>query len=169
MWTGHIHGFGPWTGSPDSYHREGDRRPPPPSTPAPPMSGDDTAGIRILRRYREVTADFPASRLPPMMTGQWLMKANQASPRRTWDEAPAALDWLVEQYLANPPVEREDGRRAYASLDAKRRYALDALPVGVDVSWVYYNHSGSIVSVGLVCCPNRHHPGLPCPLGRLGS
>ncbi|WP_159048896.1 hypothetical protein [Streptomyces sp. NRRL B-3648] len=37
-------------------------------------------------------------------------------------------------------------------------------PVGVDVSWVYYNRPGNIVSLNLVCCPNRHHPDLTCPL-----
>ncbi|MEU2062328.1 hypothetical protein [Streptomyces sp. NPDC013455] len=163
-WTGHFHGYGPWIGSPDSYHREGDRRPPHPDPPAPPASDEDKAAIRILQRYREVMAEFPTSNLPPMMSGHWLMKRNQAAHERTWTDATAALDWMVKHFLDNPPMQREDGRQAYASLDTRREYVLDVLPVGVDVSWVYYNRPGNIVSLNLVCCPNRHHPDLTCPL-----
>ncbi|WP_234438628.1 hypothetical protein [Streptomyces sp. NRRL S-340] len=120
--------------------------------------------IRILQRYREVMAEFPTSNLPPMMSGHWLMKRNQAAHERTWTDATAALDWMVKHFLDNPPMQREDGRQAYASLDTRREYVLDVLPVGVDVSWVYYNRPGNIVSLNLVCCPNRHHPDLTCPL-----
>jgi hypothetical protein len=161
---GHIHGFGPWIGSPDSYHREGDRRAPHPDPPAPPASDDDKVAIRILQRYREVMAEFPTSSLPPMMSGHWLLKRNQASAERTWTDPTAALDWATKHYLDNPPTEREDGQHWYLDLETKRDYARDVLPVGVDVSWVYYNRSGNIVSLNLVCCPNRHHPALTCPL-----
>ncbi|MEV0962158.1 MULTISPECIES: hypothetical protein [unclassified Streptomyces] len=117
----------------------------------------------MLQRYREVAADFPTSNLPPVMTGHWLMKHGRAAAERVWTDPVTAVDWLTKLFLDTPPFEREDGRRAYAGLDVKREYALDALPVGVDVSWVHYNRSGSIVSMSLVCCPNRHHPGLTCP------
>ncbi|WP_234311753.1 hypothetical protein [Streptomyces griseus] len=120
--------------------------------------------IRVLQRYREVSAEFPASNLPPVMSGHWLMKRSQASHERSWADPVAALDWLTKLFLDNLPMEREDGRPPYAGLDTKRDYALDVLPVGVDVSWVYYNRSGSMVSLNVVCCPNRHHPDLTCPL-----
>ncbi|MFB7931450.1 MULTISPECIES: hypothetical protein [Streptomyces] len=111
-----------------------------------------------------MTAEFPVTNLPPMMSGHWLMKRGQANRERTWTDSTAALDWMVKHFLDNRPMEREDGRRAYVDLDTKREYARDVLPVGVDVSWVYYNRSGNIVSLNLVCCPNRHHPALTCPL-----
>ncbi|MEU0687305.1 hypothetical protein [Streptomyces uncialis] len=163
-WTGHFHGYGPWIGPPDAYHREGDRRPPHPDPPAPPASDDDKTAMRVVRRYREVTAEFLVSDLPPMMSGHWLMKRTRASAERTWTDPVAALDWLTKHFLDHPPMEREDGRPVYAGLDAKRGYALAVLPVGVDVSWVYYNRSGNLVSLNMVCCPNLHHPELICPL-----
>ncbi|MEU9557535.1 hypothetical protein [Streptomyces fumanus] len=119
--------------------------------------------IRILQRYREVTAEFPTSNLPPMMSGHWLLKRHQASPERTWMDASAALGWATKRFLDNAPMEREDGSQAYASPATKREYAIGVLPVGVDVSWVHYNRAGSIVSLNLVCCPNRHHD-FACPL-----
>ncbi|MCN9244000.1 hypothetical protein NGF19_24995 [Streptomyces sp. RY43-2] len=164
-WTGHFHGYGPWIGSPDQYHREGDRRPVHPDPPAPPVSDDDKVAVRVQQRYREVAAEFATSELPPMMSGHWLMKRGRTSAERTWDDSAVVLDWLTRQFLDHPPMEREDGRQAYVDLDTKRAYVLDVLPVGVDVSWVYYNRSGGIVSLNVVCCPNRHHPGLTCPLG----
>ncbi|WP_244189488.1 hypothetical protein [Streptomyces incarnatus] len=118
----------------------------------------------MLARYREVAAEFPTSNLPPLMTGHWLLKRNQTSAGRTWTDPAVALKWLTKHYLENLPFEREDGRRAYAGLETKREYAIDVLPVGVDVSWVYYTRSGNIVSLSVVCCPNRHHPELGCPM-----
>lgn len=162
-WSGHYHGYGPWIGTPESYHKEGNRRPPHPDPPAP-LATDDKLAERALARYREVAAEFPTSNLPPMMTGHWLLKRNQASVDRTWTDPAVALEWMTKHYLANPPFEREDGRQAYAGLGTKRDYATDVLPVGVDVTWAYYNRSGNIVSTSVVCCPNRHHPELACPL-----
>jgi hypothetical protein len=98
------------------------------------------------------------------MSGHWLMKRSQTAAERTWTDAVAAVDWLSKHFLDNPPMEREDGRQAYTDLETKREYALDVLPGGVDVSWVYYNRSGSIVSLNVVCCPNAHHRQLACPL-----
>ncbi|GAA1007672.1 hypothetical protein STXM2123_4390 [Streptomyces sp. F-3] len=163
-WTGHFHGFGPWVGSPEAYHREGDRRPPYPDPPAPPATDDDKKAREALARYREVAAEFPVSPLPPMMSGHWLMKRGQASHERTWTDAAAAVDWLTKHYLDNPPAGHGDGARQGSELDHKRTYALDVLPGGVDVSWVYYNRAGNIVSINVVCCPNIHHPDLACPL-----
>ncbi|MDX3383603.1 hypothetical protein PV682_19350 [Streptomyces niveiscabiei] len=162
-WSGHFHGYGPWVGTPENYHREGNRRPPHPTPPAPPAPDDKTAE-RTLARYREVSAEFPASNLPPMMSGHWLLKRNQTSADRTWTDPEAALEWMTKHYLDNLPLEPDDGKQMYVGLDVKREYAADVLPVGVDVSWVHYNRSGNIVSINVVCCPNRHHPDLRCPL-----
>lgn len=162
-WSGHYHGYGPWIGTPESYHKEGNRRPP---HPDPPVSQgpEDKAAERVLARYREVAAEFPTSDLPPMMTGHWLMKRSQAARDRTWTDPAVALEWMTQNYRAHPPFEREDGRRAYESLDVKRDYVIRVLPGGVDVTWAYYNRAGNIVSMSVVCCPNRHHPDLACPL-----
>ncbi|WP_241740934.1 hypothetical protein [Streptomyces sp. L2] len=119
---------------------------------------------RALQRYREVTAEFPTSVLPPLMSGHWLMKRSQASSDRTWADPAVALEWMTKHYLANPPYERDGGRQAYTGLEVSRAYVSDVLPLGVDVSWVYYNRSQNIVSICVVCCPNRHHPALACPL-----
>ncbi|MEU3841108.1 hypothetical protein AB0E88_13870 [Streptomyces sp. NPDC028635] len=120
--------------------------------------------MKRLQRYREVAATFPTSGLPPMMSGHWLLKRNQASLDRTWTDASPAVDWMTKHHEDNPPVETEDGQQAYGDLATKREYALAVLPGGVDVSWVYYTKSGNIVSISLVCCPNIHHPDLACPL-----
>jgi hypothetical protein len=127
------------------------------------VSDDDKAAMRALQRYREVVAEFPTSSLPPMSSGHWLLKRNQVAPERTWADAATAVDWLSKHLLDNPPMERDVGT-AYADLDTKRAYALEVLSGGADVSWVYYNRSGNIVSFSVVCCPNRHHPELACPL-----
>lgn len=155
-WSGHWHGFGPWVGPPERYFQEGGRRPPHPIQPAP--------GSKEEQRYREAAAEFPTSHLPPMMPGHWLLKRNQASTDRTWADASEAVHWLTKLCLDNPPFEREDGKQTYSSLEEKQEYAFDALPRGVDVSRVHYNGARSIVSINVVCCPNLHHPEIPCPL-----
>ncbi|MEV0445698.1 hypothetical protein AB0I84_17720 [Streptomyces spectabilis] len=98
------------------------------------------------------------------MTGHWLMKEGQASADQTWSTVDVALAWLEKQYGANPPYERADGLQAYSSLDNKLEYAADVLPRGVDVCWVYYLMSKNLISYSVVCCPNRFHPEISCPL-----
>ncbi|WP_030804604.1 hypothetical protein [Streptomyces sp. NRRL F-2799] len=164
IWSGHFHGYGPWIGTPSNYHAEGFRRPPHTDPPPPPASDDDKRAREVLARYREVAADFPVSNLPPLMSGHWLLKRNQTSAERTWTDPAAVREWMTMLYLESPPFEREDGKRAYVGLDVKRAYALDVLPRGVDVSWVHYTRTGNIVSINAVCCPNRHHRDLTCPL-----
>lgn len=163
-WSGHFHGYGPWVGSPETYHRAGYRRPPHPSPPTLLTSTDDKKAIDIHTHYHQAAKEFPVSPLPPMMSGHWLLKRAQASPERTWASATAAVDWLTAGYLANLEAGHADPARTGAGLDGKRVYALDALPGGVDVSWVYYDHASQIVSIEVVCCPNLHHPELACPL-----
>ncbi|MET8839659.1 hypothetical protein ABZW67_06125 [Streptomyces rubiginosohelvolus] len=144
-WSGHWHGYGPWIGSRDAYGEEGLRRP----------------GAEL---NSENTRAFLASSLPPLMTAHWLMKRNQISADRTWMDMGVALAWLTKAYEENPPFTRPDGLESYISLEAKLEYATDVLPLGVDVSWVYYTGSRSLISFSVVCCPNRLHPNIPCPL-----
>ncbi|REK89890.1 hypothetical protein DY245_13230 [Streptomyces inhibens] len=155
-WSGHWHGFGPWIGAPARYAQEGGRRPPHSILPAP--------GAREEERYREVAAEFPTSDLPPLMTGHWLIKRNQAVPDRTWTVVAETLNWLTKHYEENPPFTREDGKQAYCTLAEKQAYAVDVLPRGVDVSWVHYTQSRNLFSAAVVCCPNHFHPDVPCPL-----
>ncbi|WP_230396181.1 hypothetical protein [Streptomyces blattellae] len=98
------------------------------------------------------------------MTGHWLQKRGQAAAARTWTDVADAVEWLKQGYTDNPPAERTDGLRAYVGLDVKLAYAIDALPCGVDISWVHYTKSKSLFSASVVCCPNRFHPTLTCPL-----
>ncbi|MFE9923255.1 hypothetical protein ACFYQA_17220 [Streptomyces sp. NPDC005774] len=155
-WAGHWHGFGPWTGSPESYFKEGNRRP---AHTIQPASESDHA-----TRYREAAGEFATGSVPPLMSGHWLMKRGQAAHARTWTTARDAVDWLTQRYQSTPPFERSDGLQAYEGLDAKIACALDALPRGGDVSWVHYTQSRGLFSVSVVCCPNLHHPDLVCPL-----
>ncbi|MGX1029589.1 hypothetical protein [Streptomyces sp. SAI-097] len=155
-WSGHWHGFGPWTGSPATYFNEGNRRPAHVILPDP--------GASCADRYREAASEFTNGALPPLMTGHWLLKRGQAARARTWTDAAVATEWLKEQYVINPPFERADGGQAYVGLDVKLDYALNVLPRGVDVSWVHWTPSRSLFAAQVVCCPNLHHPDLTCPL-----
>ncbi|MEW2165848.1 hypothetical protein AB0912_23025 [Streptomyces sp. NPDC007084] len=97
-------------------------------------------------------------------TGHWLMKRSQASRDRTWADAPIAVEWLTKHYSENPPIQQAADSRTYLGLEEKRGQALRTLAGGNDVSWVHYTRSGNVLSVSVVCCPNRHHPELGCPL-----
>ncbi|MEW2307957.1 hypothetical protein AB0918_04740 [Streptomyces sp. NPDC006864] len=144
-WSGHWHGYGPWTGSRDAYGQEALRRP-------------------GAEQNSEQTRAFVASTLPPLMTGHWLLRQNQTAVERTWTRVVGAVTWLQSTYEANPPADRDDGGRAHIALEDKIEYAMDALPRGVDVCWVHYTKSQSLISFSVVCCLSHHHPGLPCPL-----
>ncbi|GEC09926.1 hypothetical protein SSP24_75810 [Streptomyces spinoverrucosus] len=155
-WSGHWHGFGPWVGPPETYAKEGNRRPAHPIQPAPESD--------CASRYREAASEFATGSVPPLMTGHWLLKRGQATRARTWTDCGDAVGWLKQHYIGNPPFERTDGLPAYAGLDVTLAYALDVLPRGVDVSCVHYTQSRGLFSASVVCCPNLHHPDLACPL-----
>lgn len=144
-WSGHWHGYGPWTGSRHTYGQEGLRRP-----GAHPND--------------EQTRAFLASPLPPMQTGHWLMRRDQAEAHLTWTDAVDAVDWLKKTHGAHQPFDRADGSQAYTDLGTKAAYAEDDLPRGNDVVWVHYTKSTNLVSFAVVCCPHRFHSGIPCPL-----
>ncbi|MFB6654874.1 hypothetical protein ACFCZ4_06825 [Streptomyces microflavus] len=128
------------------------------------LDSEDKKQQAVLNRYREAAAEFQTGNVPPTMTGHWLMKKSQVSADRTWMDLGVALAWLTKKYEENPPFVRADGLEAYSSLESKLEYATDVLPRGVDVSWVYYTGSKSLTSFSVVCCPNRFHPNIPCPL-----
>ncbi|MCX3058567.1 hypothetical protein [Streptomyces beihaiensis] len=163
-WTGHWHGYGPWVGDPKTYAQEGSRRPPHPNGPPSVTDPEDKKQQQVLDRYREAAAEFQTGNVPPTMTGYWLTKKSQTSADRTWADVDIALEWLTKKYEENPPFERADGLQAYSSLDTKLEYASDVLPFGVDVSWVYYTPAKNLMSFSVVCCLNRFHPEIPCPL-----
>ncbi|WP_307783242.1 hypothetical protein [Streptomyces sp. MBT53] len=127
-------------------------------------SPEDKVALKVLDRYREAAAEFQNGSVPPLMTGHWLMKRSHAAAERTWTNAADAVTWLSKHYSENPPFEREDGRAAYIGLDGKIAYAHEVLPLGVDVSWVYYTQSKSMVAMQVISCPNHFHPDLACPL-----
>ncbi|MGP4088026.1 hypothetical protein [Streptomyces sp. KR55] len=163
-WAGHWHGYGPWIGSPDLYHQEGNRRPPHPDPPPPPTSDDDKQAIRLLQRYREAAHEFENSGLPPIMTGHWLVKRGQTAADRTWTDITDAVEWLKQRYTDNPPFERPDGLRAYLPLGTLIAYTYDGLSRGVDTTWCHYTQGKSLLSMSVVCCPNLFHPDVGCPL-----
>ncbi|AXI78482.1 hypothetical protein C7M71_014625 [Peterkaempfera bronchialis] len=141
-WQGHWHGYG-WVGSGEEYRKEFLRRPGPPGDPS--------------------TAAFMTSRLPPMMTGHWLLKRAQTASDQTWGDVDEAIAWLRARYEDNPPYLRESGGRAGLPLVAKIEYARVTLPLGVDVVWGYWTHSQSMAHYAVICCPSRHHD-IPCPM-----
>jgi hypothetical protein len=162
-WSGHWHGYGPWTGPPETYAKEGGRRPAHPNGPPAVLDPGDRRQQAVLDRYREAAAEFTAGPLPPTMTGHWLMKTGQVSADRTWTDVSIALAWLEKSYQAAPPFDRSDGKAAYVGLNVKLAYASDVLPRGVDVSWAYYVPTKNLTAFAVVCCRNRHHPDVPCP------
>ncbi|MEU6382085.1 hypothetical protein ABZ847_00830 [Streptomyces bauhiniae] len=124
----------------------------------------DSKQQTLLDRYREAAAEFQNGNLPPRMSGHWFLKHNQAIAERTWTDVGVVLAWMSKHYAENPPFVRPDGSPAYISLEVHLDYAADVLPLGIDVSWVHYMPSRHMFSVSIVCCPNRHHPELTCPL-----
>jgi hypothetical protein len=141
---GHWHGYA-WIGSGRDHAEESLRRP----------------GVALNESH---TQAFVASKLPPLMTGHWLMKRNQTSADRTWTDVTDAVVWLTAQYDTNPPFKGEDGLRAYDSRENWVAGAYDRLPGGSDIHWCYWTQGGSKTSFAVVCCRNHFHPDIPCPL-----
>ena len=139
-WSGHWHGYGPWIGSRTEYGQEHLRR--------PGLAPDD-----------EQTRMFMASTIPPIRTGQALLRRNQAARDRTWTDVREAVDWLTKVYADRPPYEG-----GYVPLEVMTRGAEEHLPLGKDTIWTYYARNGAFVSSEVICCPNGFHPDIPCPL-----
>lgn len=139
-WSGHWHGFG-WTGFAASYFREFQRRP------------DELLSSTHSR-------EFIASPLPPMMTGHWLLKSSQASRERTWTDPDGAMEWLCKQHEEIPPAQG----LTYVPLESRILYWKERLPFGGDVTMSHWTSGNRLASFSVVCCPNRFHPDLACPL-----
>ncbi|GAA0934427.1 hypothetical protein [Nonomuraea longicatena] len=114
-------------------------------------------GTELAREHerRPTSPDFPASPLPPMRTGDWLLKpANRMA--RTFGDTDAAAGWMGDQYApVQPPTDK-------IPLNARINLASDLLPRGVDAQWGEWLAAGRFITVGVICCPNRH-VGHPCP------
>ncbi|MEU4570881.1 hypothetical protein [Nonomuraea sp. NPDC023979] len=107
---------------------------------------------------RPSSPDFSTSMLPPMRTGDWLAKP-AAQIRATFDNIDAAMSWLGSEYgQVRNTLLRPEG----LPLEDRLAIARDLLPRGVDVQWGEWLHGGRFVTIGLICCPNRHVTH-PCP------
>ncbi|MFJ9627736.1 hypothetical protein ACIRU8_08585 [Streptomyces sp. NPDC101175] len=153
----HHHGY-LWTGPKDRFDQEALRRPP---HPEPPPAG---ARPELIQRYREVTADFPRSDLPPLETAYWLVKP-RSLVRGTWGEGKEAASWLGEQLAEYAPRFLAEAQRDTTHLARLVNSAAERLESGADVSLGFYLERPSYLSLALVTCsPNRPKPELACPV-----
>ncbi|OKI09587.1 hypothetical protein A6A06_02635 [Streptomyces sp. CB02923] len=159
----HYHGY-LWTGSKKRFDEEALRRPPQPDPPPAPAGDDDTAGKRLVERYREVRTEFPVVDLPPLETAYWLVKPGRLV-RGTWDEPKEAAQWLGEQLAAYAPRFASETDRDTTRLAILVSSATERLERGGDVSHGFYLERPSFLSLALVCCsPNQAGPEPECPL-----
>jgi hypothetical protein len=108
------------------------------------------------------TAAFVASRVPPILLGDALLRS--PDPGCTWTDPRDAVAWLRERYEAQPPPRRADGTVPGPGLDDRAAYAVDRLADGSAVVWAYWNASGAAMNHHLVvACPSRTTPQHPCP------
>ncbi|OKI04525.1 hypothetical protein A6A06_06980 [Streptomyces sp. CB02923] len=158
----HFHGY-LWTGVKQRFDEEALRRPPHPYSPPAPAGDDDTAGQRLVERYREVRAEFPVVDLPPLETAYWLTKPGRLV-RGTWGEPEEAARWLGKQLTAHAPRFASEPDRGTTRPAILVRSAAERLGWGGDVSHGFYLERPSFLSLTLVCCsPNRTRPELVCP------
>ncbi|WP_399090510.1 hypothetical protein ACGH2B_18320 [Streptomyces sp. BBFR2] len=155
----HFHAY-VWTGPKQRFDEEALRRPPYPEPP--PADG----GPELIRRYKEVAAEFPVVDLPPLETARWLVKPG-VLVRGTWDGPKEAAGWLGERLAAYGPRFASAPDRAPARAAALARSAAERLGQGGDVAHGFYLERPAFLSLALVCCsPNRALPELRCPLGQ---
>ncbi|MFJ8178765.1 hypothetical protein [Streptomyces sp. NPDC094469] len=159
----HHHGY-LWTGPKERFDQEALRRPPHPEPPPAPVSDADVKAEQLLKRYREVVAEFPASDLPPIETAYWLVKP-RSLVRGTWGEAKDAALWLGERLAEYAPrfASERDGDSAHLTRLASA--AAEQLHSGADVSYGFYLERPSYLSLAVVTCsPNGANTGLSCPV-----
>jgi hypothetical protein len=147
-----------WTGPKPRFDQEALRRPPHPEPPPP------TSRPELIQRYREVTAEFPVSDLPPLETAYWLIKP-PSLVRGTWVAPADAAAWLGEQLAAYTHRFASSAHRDAAHLAALVTSATARLTSGHDSSYGFYLERPAYLSLALVTCtPNRTRPDFPCPL-----
>ncbi|MEU8971761.1 hypothetical protein AB0D11_21250 [Streptomyces monashensis] len=160
----HHHGY-LWTGPKERFDDEALRRPPHPDPPPAPVSAGDVQAERLLKRYREVAAEFPASDLPPVETAYWLVKP-RSLVRGTWDDTQEAAVWLGRRLAEYAPRFGAAAQRDSGHLTTLVASARERLASGGDVSLGFYLERPSYLSLAIVACsPHRERGDLPCPLG----
>ncbi|MBM7173111.1 hypothetical protein JQK87_32910 [Streptomyces sp. G44] len=154
----HHHGY-LWTGPKQRFDDEALRRPPP---PYPPPDGSHP---ELVRRHREVRAEFPLVDLPPLETAYWLVKPMKLI-RGTWEEPKEAAAWIAERLAGYAPRFGSASDRDRARRTLRADSAAERLGCGGDVSYGCYLERPTFLSLAVVCCsPNRSMPELPCPAG----
>jgi len=127
------------------------------------VSDDDVKAEQLLKRYREVVAEFPTSDLPPIETAYWLIKP-RSLVRGTWDGAKEAAAWLGERLAEYVPRFASERDRDTTRLAQLVSAAAEQLHSGADVSYGFYLERPSYLSLAVVTCsPNRSKPELACP------
>ncbi|GAA3827752.1 hypothetical protein ACFS5L_30390 [Streptomyces phyllanthi] len=153
----HHHGY-LWTGPKQRFDQEALRRPPHPDPPPPGTRPE------LIQRYREVSAEFPTSDLPPLETAYWLIKPSSLV-RGTWDEAKEAAAWLEERLAEYAPRFASETERDTTHLALLIDSTAERLESGTDVTLGFYLERPSYFSVSVVTCsPNRSRPELACPV-----
>ncbi|MGR6924146.1 hypothetical protein ACU635_58620 [[Actinomadura] parvosata] len=110
---------------------------------------------------RPASPGFPSSLVPPMRTGDWLAKP-ASRIARTFDEPGQAAGWMAAEYGKARGVLLLPER---VPLEERLETAVDLLSRGVDVQWGEWLQGGRFVTIGVICCPNRH-VSHPCPVRR---
>jgi hypothetical protein len=110
---------------------------------------------------RTTSTDFLSSPVPPMRTGDWLAKP-AARVARTFEDALQAAAWMAAEYAKVRGALLLPER---VPLEDRLETVADLLPRGVDVQWGEWLQGGRFVTIGVICCPNRH-VSHPCPVRR---
>lgn len=154
----HHHGY-LWTGPKGRFDQDALRRPP---HPEPPPAGSRP---ELIRRYREVAAEFSRSDLPPLETAYWLVKP-PTMVRGTWPEPQSAAAWLGDRLAEYAPRFAFEAQREAGHLATLVTSAAERLGTGTDTSFGFYLERPSYLCLALVTCsPNCANPDLRCPLG----
>jgi hypothetical protein len=128
------------------------------------VSDEDVKAEQLLKRYREVVAEFPTSDLPPIETAYWLIKP-RSLVRGTWDEPKEAAAWIGERLTEYAPRFASERDRDTTHLARLVSVAAEQLHAGTDVSYGFYLERPSYLSLAVVTCsPNRSNPELACPV-----
>lgn len=160
----HHHGY-LWVGPKARFDDEALRRPPHPDPPP----GD--ARPELVRRYREVAAEFPVVDLPPLETAYWLVKPHTLV-RGSWADPQEAASWLGEQLGAYAHRFASGAERTRNTMHVAGvvQSAAERLGWGGDVALGFYLDHPAFLSLTLVSCsPHHSRPELGCPLGPGGG
>ncbi|MET8559503.1 hypothetical protein ABZV75_02485 [Streptomyces flaveolus] len=148
----------------ERFNNEALHRRPHPDPPPPPAFNDDVQAERLLKRHRDLVAEFPTSDLPPIETAYWLIKP-RSLVRGTWNEPKAAAEWIGRALADYAPRFLSERDRDITHLDRLVNGTAERLYSGADVSYGFYLERPSYLSLTLVTrSPNRSRPELACPM-----